>query len=75
MKKSPHLHFFLKIWARNLFLLFGPIAMCHFRHCEIFFGITLSAKTVTFLEIKCQTFCSHTVAFLFSKATEFDLLL
>jgi len=33
--------------------------------------LTLSAKTVAFLEITCQTFCSHAVAFLFWKATKF----
>jgi len=24
-----------------VFSLFGPIAMCYFRHCEIFFGINV----------------------------------
>jgi len=24
-----------------MFSLFGPIAMCYFRHCEIFFGINV----------------------------------
>jgi len=36
---------------------------------------TLSAKTVAFVVITCQTFCSYTVAFLFSKATNFYFLL
>jgi len=33
--------------------------------------LTLSAKTVAFVEIMCQTFCSYAVAFLFQKATKF----
>jgi len=33
--------------------------------------LTLSAKTVGFAEITCQTFCSYAVAFLLSKATKF----
>jgi len=33
--------------------------------------LTLSAKTVAFVEITCQTFCSYSVAFLFQKATKF----
>jgi len=34
--------------------------------------LTLSAKTVAFVEITRQTFCSYAVAFFFSKATKFD---
>ena len=39
--------------------------------------VTLSAKTVAFVEIARQTVCScaYAVAFLFSKATKFDFLL
>jgi len=33
--------------------------------------LTLSAKTVAFAEITCQTFCSYAVAFLFKRATKF----
>jgi len=38
--RSPHF-IFTKIWARNMSSLFGPITMCYFRHCEIFFGINV----------------------------------
>jgi len=37
--------------------------------------LTLSAKTVPFVEITRQTFCEDEVTFLFSKATKFDFLL
>jgi len=37
--------------------------------------LTSSAKTVAFVEITRQTFCSYAVAFLFSKAKKFDFLL
>jgi len=55
-----------------MFSLFGPTAMCYFRHCEILFGIKVTTKTVAFVEITCQSFCSYAVAFLFSKTTKFD---
>jgi len=51
------------------------------RHLKIFSEfcysseLTLSAKTVAFVEITRQAFCSYAVAFYFSKATEFDFLL
>jgi len=51
------------------------------RHLKIFSEfcysseLTLSAKSVALIEITCQTFCSHAVAFVFSKATKFDFLL
>ena len=37
--------------------------------------LTLSAETVAFVGITRQTFCSHAVAFLFSKATKFNFVL
>jgi len=51
------------------------------RHLKIFSEfwysseLTLSAKIAAFVEITRQTFCSYTVAFLFSKSTKFDFLL
>ena len=33
--------------------------------------LTLSAETVAFVKITCQTFCSYAVAFLFKKSTKF----
>jgi len=35
------LHFFFKLLARNIFSLFGPTAMCYFRHCEILIEINV----------------------------------
>jgi len=51
------------------------------RHLKIFSEfcysseITLSVKTVAFVEITRQTFCSYAVAFLFLITTKFDFLL
>jgi len=45
-------------------------------YCEShFYELTLSAKTVAFVEITRQTSCSYAIAFLFSKPTKFDFLL
>jgi len=75
MKKTLQLHIFQIIRARNMFLLFDSTAMCYFRHCELSSELKFSAKTVQFVEITRQTFCSYPVAFLFSKAMKFDFLL
>jgi len=51
---------------------------CHSKNFSKFcksLKLTLSAKTVAFVKITCQTFCSYAGLFLFSKATKFDFLL
>jgi len=74
MKKSLHL-FFQEFQARNMFWLFVPI-QCAFSDIVRFSSeFTLSSKTVAFIKITCQTFCSYAVAFVFSKTTKFDFLL
>jgi len=40
MKKSI-LPLCQKFEATNIFLLFGPIALCYFQTCENFFGINV----------------------------------
>jgi len=55
MKKSPHLYFFQKIRARRMFLLFYPIASCAVSDfVRVPPELTLSSKTVAFLDITCH---------------------
>jgi len=72
-EKDPASSFFSKNAGRTMFSLFGPIAMCCIRHCEIFIGIDVIRYSRMFRDhasdVLLRRCCSHA---LFSKATKFS---